>query len=128
MEEERVAAEEPDAQDIIHTAIREGLTSFRDAFQVTCRTSDHPHNHCGQCKACIVDAYIHLAKEWWLQSGDLMKRRFLLALVNRLKPDILDHLAQILKPFINGKGISLVSDGYSRAVLFSSSRLHLHAK
>ena len=110
MQEEKVAAEEPFEQETIHTAIRESLTSFRDAFQVTCRTSDHPHNQCGQCKACIVDAHIHSAKEWWLQSGDLMKRRFLMALINRLKPDILDHLAQILKPFINGKGTPLESD------------------
>lgn len=93
-------------QDIIHVAIREGLTSFRDAFQLTCRSTNQPHNQCGQCKACLVEAQIHAAKEWWLQSGDLMRRRFLLALINRLKRDILDHLAQILKPFVNAKGLS----------------------
>ena len=94
-----------DEDNNIHDALRNGLTSFRDAFQVTCRSSDQPHNHCGQCKACLVDSQIHAAKEWWLQTGDLMRRRFLLALINRLKPDILDHLAQILKPFVNAKGI-----------------------
>lgn len=98
------ALEKSFVTDNIHAAIIDGLTSFRDAFQVTCRSSDHPHNQCGQCKACIVDTHIHAAREWWLQTGDLMKRRFLLALINRLKPDILNHLAQILRPFVNAKG------------------------
>ena len=95
-----------DQQDNIHTALQDSLTSFRDAFHVTCRSTNQPHNQCGQCKACSVDAHIHEAREWWLQTGDLMKRRFLLALINRLKRDILDHLAQILKPFVNDKGLN----------------------
>ncbi len=94
-------------QENIHAALANGLTSFRDAFEVTCRTSDQPHNHCGLCKACLVDAYIHSAKEWWLQTGDLTRRRFLLALIHRLRPDILDHLGFILQPFVNSKGSSI---------------------
>jgi hypothetical protein len=105
MGDQKASIEDHSTQDNIHDAIQEGLTSFRDAFQVTCRSSDQPHNHCGQCKACLVDSQIHAAKEWWLQTGDLMRRRFLLGLINRLKPDILDHLAQILKPVVNAKGL-----------------------
>jgi hypothetical protein len=104
METKKASHEENSNQDNIHTAICDGLTSFRDAFQMTCRSSDQPHNQCGQCKACLVDSHIHAAKDWWLQTGDLVRRRFLLALINRLKPDILDHLAQILQPFVNAKG------------------------
>lgn len=104
MEDQKTSSDETTHQDIIHAAIRDGLTSFRDAFNITCRSSDQPHNQCGQCKACLVDSHIHAAKEWWLQTGDLMRRRFLLALINRLKPDILEHLAQILKPFVDAKG------------------------
>ncbi|CAF0745649.1 unnamed protein product [Rotaria sp. Silwood1] len=103
MEDQKSSFGNNSEQDNIHAAIRDGLTSFRDAFNVTCRSSDQPYNQCGQCKACQVDAHIHTAKEWWLQTGDLMKRRFLLALINRLKPDILNHLAQILKPFVDAK-------------------------
>lgn len=102
-----------DQQDNLHVALRDGLTSFRDAFHVTCRSTNQPHNQCGQCKACLVDSHIHAAKEWWLQTGDLMKRRFLLALINRLKRDILDHLAQILKPFVNAKGLRDYSSFFS---------------
>lgn len=104
MVDEKISYENSTYQDNIHAALRDGLTSFRDAFNVTCRSTNQPHNKCGQCKACLVDSNIHAAKEWWLQSGDLMKRRFLLALINRLKRDILDHLAQILRPFVNAKG------------------------
>jgi hypothetical protein len=104
MEDQQIPNEENSDQDNIHAALREGLTSFRDAFLVTCRSINQPHHQCGQCKACLVDSHIHEAKEWWLQTGDLMRRRFLLALINRLKHDILDHLAQILSPFVNAKG------------------------
>ncbi len=104
MEDQKVSDEEQPDQENIHDALRDGLTSFRDAFDITCRSTNQPHNQCGQCKACLVDTHVHEAKEWWLQTGDLMKRRFLLALINRLKRDILDHVAQILKPFVNAKG------------------------
>jgi hypothetical protein len=107
MEDQKVSNEPSTDQDNIHDAIRDGLTSFRDAFHVTCRSTNQPHNQCGQCKSCLVDSRIHAAKEWWLQTGDLMRRRFLLALINRLKREILDHLAQILKPFVNAKGLFL---------------------
>ena len=105
MENCKASHEDYEDQDNLHAALRDGLTSFRDAFLVTCRSTNHPHNQCGQCKACLVDAHIHAAKEWWLQTGDLMRRRFLLALINRLKREILDHLAEILKPFVNAKGL-----------------------
>jgi hypothetical protein len=105
METRKTSYEDNPYQDYIHIALHNGLTSFRDAFHVTCRSIDQPHNQCGQCKACLVDSHIHEAKDWWLQTGDLMRRRFLLALINRLKPDILDHLSQILKPFVNAKGL-----------------------
>jgi hypothetical protein len=108
MEDQNVPNEGSTDQDNIHAAIRNGLTSFRDAFHVTCRSTNQPHNQCGQCKACLVDSRIHTAKDWWLQTGDLMRRRFLLALINRLKRDILDHLAQILQPFVNAKGLVVV--------------------
>jgi len=108
MEDQQISQEENSDQDTIHAVLRDGLTSFRDAFHVTCRSTNQPHNQCGQCKACIVDSHIHAAKEWWLQTGDLMKRRFLLSLINRLKRDILDHLAQILQPFVNAKGFSFI--------------------
>ena len=105
MEDQNTSPEEDFDQDnIIHAALRDSLTTFRDAFHVTCRSSDRPRNQCGQCKACQVDSHIHAAKEWWLQTGDLMRRRFLLALINRLKADALDHLAQILKPLVDAKG------------------------
>ena len=106
MDEVKTVSEEQFEHDYVHNALISGLTSFRDAFHVTCRSSDEPHHQCGQCKACIVDARIHAAKEWWLQSGDLMKRRFLLALIQRLKSDILDQLADILKPIVGAKGLS----------------------
>lgn len=105
MDEVKTVSEENFEHDYVHHALISGLTSFRDAFQVTCRSSDQPHHQCGKCKACIVDGRIHAAKEWWLQSGDLMKRRFLLALIQRLKPDILDQLAEILKPIVSAKGL-----------------------
>jgi hypothetical protein len=104
MDDQKISHDDNSSDDNIHAALRDGLTSFHDAFDVTCRSTNHPHNQCGQCKACLVDSRVHAAKEWWLQTGDLMKRRFLLALINRLKRDILDHLAQILKPFVNAKG------------------------
>ena len=125
METSKLSFQENSEQDIIYAAIREGLTSFRDAFQVTCRTSDQPHNQCGKCKACLVDSHIHAAKEWWSQTGDLARRRFLLALINRLKPDVLDHLAQILQPFINAKGLSIERKHQIHIVL---CRLYLYSK
>ncbi|UJR33079.1 hypothetical protein I4U23_020538 [Adineta vaga] len=103
METPKTSSEDNIDSDFIHTALRSGLTSFRDAFLVTCRTADQPHNQCGQCKACLVDSHIQEAKDWWLQTNDLIRRRFLLTLINHLKPDILDHLSQILKPFVNAK-------------------------
>ena len=104
METPKTSYEENIDPDYIHIVLRNGLTSFRDAFVVTCRSSDQPHNQCGQCKACLVDSHIQEAKDWWLQTNDLVRRRFLLALISRLKLDLLDHLAQILKPFVNAKG------------------------
>ena len=106
MDEEQLIVDEPSDDEKIRRVIRNSLTSFRDAFQLTCRSHDQPHNQCGTCKTCRVDIQLHAAKDWWLQSGDLMKRRFLLALVHRLKPEILEQLAQMLKPFVDGKGKS----------------------
>jgi hypothetical protein len=106
MNDDGIVPDEQLLEDNICQAIRHGLTSFRDAFQVTCRSSGQPHNQCGQCKACQVDSRILTTKVWWSHTGDLMKRRFLLALIYRLKFDLLNHLAQILKPFFNGKGDS----------------------
>ncbi|CAF0893544.1 unnamed protein product [Adineta ricciae] len=103
METPKTSYEDNIDADYIHIVLHNGLTSFRDAFVVTCRSSDQPHNQCGQCKACLVDSHIQEAKDWWLQTNDLVRRRFLLALISRLKLDLLDRLAQILKPFVNAK-------------------------
>ena len=112
----------------LHAAICHGLTSFRDALQVTCRSSDRPHTKCGQCKACLVDSHIYTTKEWWSQTNDLMRRRFLLALVTHLKSDVIDHLARILKPYVHGKGrfdgVLLIAFRETP----SPCRLYLHAK
>jgi hypothetical protein len=101
---ERSSCKSSSDENRLQAAICHGLTSFRDALQVTCRSSDRPHTKCGQCKACLVDSHIYTTKEWWTQTNDLMRRRFLLALVTHLKSDVIDHLARILKPYIHGKG------------------------
>ncbi|CAF0829139.1 unnamed protein product [Adineta steineri] len=115
MEIQNTSDEDNTDQDYIHIVLRHGLTSFRDAFITTCRSADQPYNQCGRCKACLVSARIQEAKDWWLQAGDLMKRRFLLALINHLKPDIIDHLAQILRPFVNAKDYTYTRNKVDRA-------------
>ncbi|CAF1347360.1 unnamed protein product [Didymodactylos carnosus] len=80
-----------------------GLSTFHDVFNVTCRSTEQPHNNCGICKACLVNQQLHFSKEWWSRSGDLTRRRFLLALISRIRPELLEHLAQILKPFVESK-------------------------
>lgn len=104
MDDEQNLVNEQSDEENLHRILQNSLTSFRDAFQVTCRSTGQPHNQCGQCKACRVDLKIHSAKDWWLQSTDLMRRRFLVALIHRSKPEILDQLGIILRPFVDGKG------------------------
>ncbi|CAF3324694.1 unnamed protein product [Rotaria socialis] len=125
VEDQKSSFEKSFVDDNIHAAIRDGLTSFRDAFHVTCRSSDQPHNQCGQCKACIVDTHIHAAKEWWLQTGDLMKRRFLLALISRLKADILNHLSQILRPFVDAKDYTYTRNKFETSRRPSADNLNM---